>query len=1104
MLTLLTGGAGADHLGEIFRRMGESGRTRQVLLVPEQISHECERAMCRILGNSASARCEVLSFTRLGRRVADAAGGGAAKTLDAGGRVLLMYAALQKVAEELTVYRTPSRKPAFLSGLLETADECKSYAVTPDALCRAGEEIGGEEGAKCRDLGLIFGAYDALTSRVAADPRDRLDRLAEKLERSRWAEGRDFWIYGFTDFTPQEGGVLRRVLEQAASVTAALVCDGREDPSGVFDAARRSAAYLKRLCQQAGTDWEEQTLPPAAGREESLAYLEENLFASESEPYAGPCAVTLVTAGDERSEAEWAAAEILRLVREEGYRFRDCAVARRPFDGSADLFESVFRKYGVPVFLNNVTDILQKPILALVTGALDAAAGDYAYEDMFRYLKTGLTALAPEECDKLENYVLTWDIRGNKWNREWTMHPEGYGKEFREGDEEKLAELNSLREKVMAPLELLRKNETRTGRGDAMALYRFLEDIGLPDRLDGRTGELTAAGELKKAAEYSQLWDILCNALEQCALLLEDAPLDMEQFARLFSLVLSQYDVGTIPVSLDRVTAGDAARMGGTRPKVLFFLGADSGNVPQASAAPGLLTDLDRELLSLQDLELAPRLADKMNREMTILYEACSAPTRRLYMSWAGGTGSQGEEKTPSFLVERLDRLFPEAERVDERALDGAYRLAAPGPALEQVGRYPEAAAALGKLPEYAPRASRALGAREFRRGRLSPASVRDLFGEKVPMSATRLDLYNSCHFSHFLKFGLGAKPREKARFQASDYGTFVHAVLETVLRGASGEENGLRRLAEDRDALSRATEEAIDRYIAESLQGLEDEGRRFRFLFERMRENVRQVVGDAVDELSRSDFAPAAFELGFGRGRDCVLPPVEAENGVTLQLGGFVDRVDAWVSGDRRYLRVVDYKTGKKSFDFADVKDGRGLQMLLYLFALRERGRELFGPEEIVPAGVLYFPARNPVVSGARNMSADKVKSEQARELRRKGLVLADDDVLEAMEHGEKKVYLPVSAGKTDGLVTAEQMDLLEKQVDKALFKAAGEMAGGTIAADPFWRDDEHNACRWCDYAAACQFGDSRDDCKRPQKGLSAGEYFTELEREEERDHGV
>ena len=149
------------------------------------------------------------------------------------------------------------------------------------------------------------------------------------------------------------------------------------------------------------------------------------------------------------------------------------------------LIETVFRRYGVPVFLGEMSDILQKPVISLITAALDTVAGEYRYEDLFRYLKTGLTDLTDDERDRLENYALKWNLRGSQWKQkgDWTMHPQGYGLPWSEGDRSALEELNALRRKVIRPLEKLRLGADRTGRGQTMALYQFLEEIGLPRRL---------------------------------------------------------------------------------------------------------------------------------------------------------------------------------------------------------------------------------------------------------------------------------------------------------------------------------------------------------------------------------------------------------------------------------------------------------------------------------------------------------------------------------------------------------------------------------------------------------------------------------------------
>ena len=360
------------------------------------------------------------------------------------------------------------------------------------------------------------------------------------------------------------------------------------------------------------------------------------------------------------------------------------------------------------------------------------------------------------------------------------------------------------------------------------------------------------------------------------------------------------------------------------------------------------------------------------------------------------------------------------------------------------------------------------------------------------------MDKYRSCHFSYFMEYGLEAKPRESAGFHAPEYGTFVHYVLEQVLRTLT--EDGSRPIPQDveQSTLRVLTRETVERYVTEELGGLEGESARFRYLFRRLLRAVYAVVENAVDELSRSDFQPVAFELGFGQGKE--LPPVELEvDGVTVSLSGFVDRVDGWSDKGRLYLRVVDYKTGRKSFDLTDVWNGLGLQMLIYLFTLKEKGKEKFGADTIVPAGVLYFPARDAVVAGSRAMGERERRKAMDQALKRSGLILDEPEVISAMEHpGPEGIrFLPVRVSARtgnisgDALVSAERLGKLERHIGGILHSIGRELAAGNINADPYWRGPEKNACLYCKYGAACQFEEGRGGDRRRYLPTVRGEAF-------------
>ena len=1113
MLKLLLGRNQSAITDAILTRAAATGaRERSLVIVPEQYSHVIERKLCKLGGDAVSARSEVLTFSRLAQRAFQELGGSARPVLDKGGRLLLMHLATARLTGALKIYRQAREKAGFLTSLLATVDECKSYCISPDLLLEAGETA-GESGQRLRELGLILSAYDALVAERAEDPRDRLTRLAQTLRGTDYLRGRAVYLDGFTDFTPQERLVLEVLLRQAASVTVGLRCDTLQmSGEKIFAPTRHTALTLVALARDSSVSMEYECLPQPQQLPDALKLLEQELFSGrQATVQAEQSSVSTYKANNPYTEIEQAAEEILHLISDKGYRFRDITVAVRNLEEWGDRMERVFGRYQIPIFLSRMDDILQKPVLALLTGALDAVAGGYEYEDIFRYLKTGLTGIAPGDRDVLENYVLRWDLRGSRWttDKNWSWHPQGYGQEWTDADRQELTRIDALRRKIVAPLERLRRQKADTGRAWAQAVYGFLEEIDLPTCLTRRAGELARAGDLQQAEEYRQVWQILIGALEQCSDLLGEDPMKLEEFADLFRLVLSQYQVGSIPVSLDRVTCSDMARISHATGKVLFLLGADDDNLPMVGSERCLLTDEDRALLAQFGVETALDQDGRMDREMLLIYECCTMPSERLYVSYAGH-GMDGGEKRPSFLMHRLAELFPGAEQTQESRGDMPSALA---PALDVAAAEGDGLL-LGDLAELDESgvARRALDAMDQHRENLSPQAVKDLYRGTVRLSASRMDKVKSCHYAYFLQYGLKAKPRKPAGLDAPEAGTFVHYVLEHVL-SAARDAGGVAGL--DETEVKKLAKQATGQYIHEKLRGMEDKTPRFRYLFRRLAQSAAQVVEQMVEELQASDFEPIAFELGFGPNQE--LPPVRLQvDGITVAISGFVDRVDGWVHDGRLYVRVMDYKTGHKSFDLTDVWHGLNLQMLLYLFTLEEKG--LPGESRpIVPAGVLYLPAREEHLTGSRNMDPEKRQKELDSKLRRSGLILNDPKVVDAMEHvplGSDARFLPVRVSKRtgaisgDALASAVQLGKLQKHIHRILRDIAREIGGGNIQADPWYRDEQSTACRWCDFAPACHFEDGRGGERSRYlykvKGTEFWEQVDEELQETEQEGGI
>lgn len=1106
MLTLITGRAGTGKTALITAEIAAAVKSRKkntVLLVPEQYSHEAERELASLCPADMSLYAEVLSFTGLARRFAAEYGGAAVRYLDKAGKLLCMASAMSSLGgtRALRVYAPTAGKTEMQTALLSAVDEMKSVCVGSDRLREAGLASGGALGDKLMDLATVMDAYDAVVSNGRADPGDRLSELADTIECRGVPEGMSLYVDGFTDFTAVQTRVLCALLSAGARLTVCLTMSG--ESSEVFSLPRLFARRLSAYAREHDIPLREIIHREESSRHPALAEFAEGLFNVGPGTLDGAGAIELCSCESIEMECELAASEAMRLVRERGCRWRDIAIAARGFKDYALPLERAFRLYGVPLLPVTKTALFTKPVPAMIANAYGIISGGWDVDDVLSYMGTGLTGLGREDCDELGNYIFRWQLKASAWlsKSDWKRHPDGYihASKWTDTDRERIKRINALRRKLAYPLINLQKNSAaaKTASEHARALAAFLEELDLSSLLYKRSEALCAEERQNDAAVYRQIWDKLVLAMEQTHAILGESPIGVFEFARLFTTMLGSYELAAIPATLDCVTAGDFDRMRRRSIRHLIILGASDDRLPAAEEEGGILTHDERESLRLDyGIDLCAEDAE-LWREYMLIYNCVTLPSESLTMSFCPVSG-EGGKTGPSMLVRRAMKMYDLS--VAPISYD-ALRLCSPGSAMIMAahalksGDAVQGAAAKYFEVHYPSKTGRLAAAAAFSRGRLSREGARSLYSDKLYITASRADEFAGCRYSYFLKYGLGAQPFRKAELSALEAGTFIHDVMEKTGRGVMAE-GGFKLVSDER--LITLCYEAIDTYSADALGGFEDKSAREIYLFERLKQDVRAIVLDTAEELRQSEFSPLCFEFNFSASRD--IPPISLNEGDDeLTLAGIVDRVDGWLKDDKLYLRVADYKTGKKKLELGDIYYGRNFQMLLYLYALCANSKHLYGLEA-VPAGVMYIPARNEIQSLTAAPARDEAEVAAAVDKlrRRSGFQLNNPELLDAWESGAEKIFSPGGMKNYHSrkrLLDEEQFVLLNQHIKSCLGTMAGEIRAGSIEASPMYVSALNNACSYCDFKGDCGFvnGENGESC-RYTPGLKPEEVWERL----------
>ncbi len=1080
------------------RDLSLKGETGLYLLVPDQYSHMAERMLCSVCGNTVSLHGDVLTFNSLASRILSETGNASSLAVNNAGRMLIMSKALQTALPDLSVFCKRTGNTSFIKELVETASELKNACITSDDIRKASLSADPPLSDKLNDLALILEIYWSLFGASHIDPDDKLKMASEVLESSSFSHRVKIWVDGFADFSARQLEMIKKLIKCNTDLTVSLTCDSLSSVSDVFDITRITAAQLISIAESSGTKVVSQVFRRGGDLSDSFQVLERVLSGQKIKANKYDGSISVVCASSISEECEYAASKVLEFVRS-GYRWQDIAVVCGSWDQYRALGKSVFAKYGVPLYTNEKTDLLMLPPAALISAALNIIITGWEYSNVFRYLKTGIPDITLDECDKLENYVLQWNISGSMWysDEPWRMSLNGFQADEPDADNTFLDEINDIRSRVAAPVIELQSalSDNKTVRENLTDIFRFIERIQLSEKIETIAAEYERSGEIQTADTYRQSWDSIIDAMDQFCAVCGDSVFDLKEFLSLWELVLTQYSIGTIPPAVDTVSFGDFERVRKRGTKCLVILGAADDAIPRITSAGGIFSDYERDLLISTGLSLRLSTSTRIAADMFDTYSTLMLPEERLVLSWSS-SDLKGSEKRPSPVLTQICECLA---ITPVYADPSAFRLSARTPCVEQALLSPSSPARFicyNDL-ELTERLNKVITSVNPYRGSLTADSAKALYGNDVSLSASRIEKFYSCRYQYFLKYGLKAKPRAKAELDPIQIGLFLHKVFEDTITEIKGL-GGFKAVSDE--ICAELTRKHIREYVESVLLTAVSRSGRIKYLVDRISSDAVQIMLEMAEELRTSDFNPLDFELSISESEN-LSSADDSHSGSHLNTYGIVDRVDGWLHNGRLYLRVIDYKTGKKSFSFTDVWNGVGIQMLIYLFALERHGSKLYN-HEIVPAGILYVPARDSVISVSRGASDLDISKERSKQVRRSGLVLADDDVLNAMENSKDKRYLPVKLDKNgsctgDYLISLERLGKLSVHIRKLLEKVGNELLSGSITADPYCKSGNNDACRFCDYKQFCAFGDFLDDSLRRIKSLKSDVFWKMIDEE-------
>lgn len=1105
MLKLLYGVSGAGKTEAVYRevaQLAEAGHTKIMLIVPEQFSFETERKLLSFLGARSFSQVEVYSFTRLCHRVFELYGGNDRNYADMTAKILLMDLALKEVSDSLEHYHRVSHSRSFLLSALQTVEELKVNGVTAEQYEEAAAGLQEtSSGEKLGEISTIYSAYQGILERSYQDALDDFSKALEQVRKKRFFEGYTIFLDEFKGFTKPEFDLIGEILGQAESCTITLCMDRNDENDPLFYSIKKTADRLKRIAAEKRCG----IAAPVCLKKNhrfhcgALRHLERNAFRGDALPFEEENhAVSVCRTANEYDEVDYALSWILEQVKAKGYRYREIVMICRDFQSYQWILEPAFQKYNIPYFIDSRFEIEVYPPVRFVTTALEAAVNRLDAETILSLMKCSMLPFTLEEVSLLENYVYLWGITGVKWADEFTANPRGFKGSLTEEDRRILEQLNQMRRAVVEPMQkFMEQAESATVKQLAESLYELLEELGALDVLSQKIAELHRSGEHDQAETYRRIWELIVKILDTMVLTAGNLRMDLRRFMELFTLAVQNSELADRPQALDCVMVGSPDRMRTDSPKAAVILGVNDGAFPYVPVDGTLLRDEERLALAELGLELQGDFKEKILEERFIAYKALSAPSEMLLLT-SRRADITGEVKQPSELLSQLSLLFSKSVELQSEEVSPIFYCRSQETAFLTLARQfsyrtdfvKTLSAYFEQEPFYRERLKlleQALKPRDFRID--DPRIAKHLFGGKVWLSPSRVEAYYRCPFAYFCRYGLRALPRVKAELNPMERGVAIHDVLYRFVS-----EYGERMFELGEGEVKEIVNRFLEQYISEVMGGVQGKSKRFLAAFYRLRNTVGNIVLRLIAEFRQSAFKPVDFELEIGGSENVSPLLLKAADGTEIAVTGTVDRVDLCEIGGKKYVRVVDYKSGVKKFKLSDVYYGLNLQMILYLFVLWKNGKERY--ENVYPAGVLYMPAGEASLGLPREASAEETEKKRMAQYKMNGFVLEDSSVVSAMEQDVGGVFIPVernkdgSFGKRSSLLKLEELGKMEQYVNHLILRMAEELHRGTVSASPVYSSGNKPPCEYCDYSSVC--GQKKTASKRPPaEELSKEQFF-------------
>lgn len=299
-----------------------------------------------------------------------------------------------------------------------------------------------------------------------------------------------------------------------------------------------------------------------------------------------------------------------------------------------------------------------------------------------------------------------------------------------------------------------------------------------------------------------------------------------------------------------------------------------------------------------------------------------------------------------------------------------------------------------------------------------------EFFNNRIDLNISQIENYYKCSIFFLFSSILKIENKRKFSFDALEYGSLVHNVLERYLKNFYNLNNKLN------------IKKIVEEYMLNKFSLIYSKYK-LDYMINKISENLIFIIDKILKINQKNDFIPSEFEVKINR-------KIKLENNFFINLNGKIDRID--IDKKNKKIRIIDYKTGKKKFDFNDILYGTDLQAAIYLNSYNNS----YNIEGYEKSGAFYFSTKKLLINIDDNRNDIEKKIENS--FFYQGISTENLD-------NNKNIF---KLDKT-------QMDIMLKYSDFMIKKVVKNILNGEIYKNPKNFSNNNFDCETCEYKNLC-----------------------------------